>query len=322
MASIKGMLPDEVMVIRDARQLQIPAEDLVTGDIVQITLGNKVPADVRFIDVSSDLKLDRAVLTGESEPIAATINSTDDNFLETKNIGLQGTLCVSGSGHGEQLVLQESSLTDSSGVVIQTGDNTVFGRIAKLSSAGRAGLTTLQKEILRFVLIIVAVAITLSIIIIICWAAWLNKDHKGFITPSILVVDIVAVCVAFIPEGLPASITISLAVVANKLSNNKVLCKSLMTVETLGSVDVLCSDKTGTLTCNRMTVTNAAIGDEEVSADEAPRNIAGGPKSEGLRQVAAIAALCNAAEFDEATKDQPLQEKKINGDATGQCCPF
>lgn len=204
-------------------------------------------------------------------------------------------------------------------MVIQTGDNTVFGRIAKLSSASRVGLTTLQKEILRFVLIIVTIAITLSIIIIICWAAWLNKDHKGFITPSILVVDIVAVCVAFIPEGLPASITISLAVVANKLSKNKVLCKSLMTVETLGSVDVLCSDKTGTLTCNRMTVTNASIGEEEISADEAPRMMAGGPTSEGLRQLAAVAGLCNAADFDESTMDQPLQDRKINGDATGKC---
>jgi sodium/potassium-transporting ATPase subunit alpha len=166
-------------------------------------------------------------------------------------------------------------------------------------------------------LIVVSIAITLSIVVIICWAAWLNKDHKGYITPSVLVVDIVAVCVAFIPEGLPASVTISLAIVANKLSKNKVLCKSLMTVETLGSVDVLCSDKTGTLTQNRMTVTNAAIGDEEVSADEAPRLIAGGDKSEGLRQMAAVAALCNAADFDESTSDMPLQDRKINGDATG-----
>ena len=101
MASIKGMLPADVMVLRDGRQVEIPAKNLVTGDIVQISLGNKLPADVRFIDVSSDLKLDRAVLTGESEPIAGMINSTDNNFLETKNIGLQGTLCVSGSGTGE-----------------------------------------------------------------------------------------------------------------------------------------------------------------------------------------------------------------------------
>jgi sodium/potassium-transporting ATPase subunit alpha len=73
---------------------------LVTGDIIQISLGDKIPADVRFIDTSSDLKLDRAVLTGESEPVAGVINSTDVNFLETKNVGLQGTLCVSGSGQG------------------------------------------------------------------------------------------------------------------------------------------------------------------------------------------------------------------------------
>jgi sodium/potassium-transporting ATPase subunit alpha len=103
MASIKGMLPSDVMVIRDGHQVEIPARDLVTGDIVQISLGNKLPADVRFIEVSSDLKLDRAVLTGESEPINGVVDSTDANFLETKNVGLQGTLCVSGSGMGESI---------------------------------------------------------------------------------------------------------------------------------------------------------------------------------------------------------------------------
>jgi sodium/potassium-transporting ATPase subunit alpha len=203
-------------------------------------------------------------------------------------------------------------------VVIQTGDNTVFGRIAKLSSAAKPGLTTLQREILRFVLIIVSIAITLSVVIIICWAAWLNPKHKGFITNSILVVDVVAVCVAFIPEGLPASITISLAVVANKLGKNKVLCKSLMTVETLGAVNVLCSDKTGTLTCNRMTVTNVAVGEEEKDVETARLDMAkGGEHVAGLQQLVAVAGVCNAATFDESTMDQPIHMRTVNGDATG-----
>jgi len=101
MASIANLLPSDVIVLRDGSQSHIDAKDLVTGDIVFVGLGNKLPADLRFVEVSSDFKIDRAVLTGEAEPIRGTVDSTDVNMLETKNIGLQGTLCVSGSGQGE-----------------------------------------------------------------------------------------------------------------------------------------------------------------------------------------------------------------------------
>ncbi|KAL1412745.1 hypothetical protein Q8F55_000492 [Vanrija albida] len=302
MASISDMLPQDVVVLRNGAQEHVEAKQLVNGDLVYISLGNKLPADVRFLEVSSDLKLDRAVLTGESEPIGGTVDSTDDNFLETKNIGLQGTLCVSGSGLG---------------VVIQTGDLTVFGRIAKLSSTGAPSMTTLQREIMHFVLIIVAAALSIAILVIILWAAWLNPKHKGFITPATLVIDVVSVMVAFIPEGLPVCVTLSLAVIATTLSRNKVLCKTLMTVETLGSVSVLCSDKTGTLTQNVMTVTNAAVLDDEFPTLEArDRLVANVPTADNVRQLAAVAGVCNAALFDEATLDQPIGLRRVNGDAT------
>jgi sodium/potassium-transporting ATPase subunit alpha len=111
MNSIANMLPSDVLVLRDGSKIRVPAMNLVLGDVVFIGLGNKIPADLRLVEASSDLKLDRAVLTGESEPISGTVDHTDDNFLETKNIALQGTLCVGGSG---------------TGVVIQTGDHTVL----------------------------------------------------------------------------------------------------------------------------------------------------------------------------------------------------
>ena len=130
MATITGMIPAETLVVCDGRQKRIPASDLVVGDIIHLRLGNKCPADCRLIQCSGDLKFDRSVLTGESEPIPATPENTDPNFMESRNIGMQGTHVVSGDGVG---------------VVIQTGDATVFGRIAKLSSAGGRGLTTLQK---------------------------------------------------------------------------------------------------------------------------------------------------------------------------------
>jgi sodium/potassium-transporting ATPase subunit alpha len=130
MASITGMIPAESLVLREGQQMRVSAAELVDGDIIYVSLGNKCPADFRIIQCSGDLKFDRSVLTGESEPIGATTENTDPNFMESRNIGMQGTHVVSGNGIG---------------VVIQTGDTTVFGRIAKLSSAGGGGLTTLQK---------------------------------------------------------------------------------------------------------------------------------------------------------------------------------
>jgi P-type E1-E2 ATPase len=170
---------------------------------------------------------------GESLPVNGTIDATEENYLETQNIGLQGTHCVSGNALA---------------VVVSTGDNTVFGRIAKLASEPKPGLTLLEKEVLRFVTLIVAIMLTMIILVIIVWAAWLRKDHPGWINVPTLIVDCVSVAIAFIPEGLPISITASLTITANIMRKNQILCKSLKTVETLGSVSVICSDKTGTLT--------------------------------------------------------------------------
>ncbi|KIM77897.1 hypothetical protein PILCRDRAFT_11576 [Piloderma croceum F 1598] len=300
MASISGMLPADVLVIRDGHTSKIPATELVTGDIVKITLGSKVPADMRVLSCSSDLRFDRSILTGESNPISASVDATDPNFMETKNICLQGTLCTSGSGLG---------------VVVGTGDFTVFGRIAKQASSERTGRTGLQTEILRFVLIIASMALAVAILIIILWGAWLRRDHPGFLSVSALLVDCVSVMVAFIPEGLPVAVTLSLTIIANAMRKSNILCKSLSTVESLGSVDVIASDKTGTLTLNVMTAVNVAFGVENrYSVDEAlelvRKDVNG---AECVKALAAIAAVCNDAEFESSKGDEP---RKINGDAT------
>ncbi|KAI0757131.1 sodium-potassium ATPase [Daedaleopsis nitida] len=288
MSSIKGMLPSDVLVLRDGNKLKLPATDLVTGDLIYIGLGEKVPADLWLIQVSSDLRFDRSILTGESELVAGRVDMTDKNFLETKNIALQGTHCVGGSGMG---------------LVIQTGDNTVFGRIAKLSSMEATRLTTLQREILYFVLVIASLATAVAIMIVILWAAWLRRSYPDYINVPTLLIDVVSVMVAFIPEGLPVAVTLSLAKVANTLSKHKVLCNSL-------------SDKTGTLTQNKMHVVNVAVDDmvfessvyKPVLADATPA------VASNLSQVVAVGSICNAAVFGAETKD--ASEKLISGDAT------
>jgi sodium/potassium-transporting ATPase subunit alpha len=227
------MLPDDCYVLRDGVRVELQAVDLVPGDILYLKSGNKLPADGRFIEVSSDAKFDRSILTGESQPIPGSTEHTDTNYLETHNIGMQGTHCIAGSAIG---------------ITVSTGDKTVFGKIAKLTNTPKTGMTTLQKEILRFIIIICSLMIFFNIVVIVCWGAWLRHDHPDWISVSGLIIDIVTVAVAFVPEGLPIALTASLTITAGIMKSNQVLCKSLKTVETLGAVSVICSDKTGTLT--------------------------------------------------------------------------
>ena len=309
MASIKNMIPNECLVIRDGVQVTVMAADIVPGDILLIKAGNKLPADVRFTKVSSDAKFDRSILTGESVALAALVNCTDNNYLETKNIGLQGTHCSSGT---------------CTGIVVATGNRTVFGRIAKLTNEPKKGLSPLEREVPNFVYVICSIMLIMIVIVIAVWAAWLRRSHPDWINIPTLIVTCVSVAVAFVPEGLPIALTASLTISANMMRKNKVLCKSLKTVETLGSVSVICSDKTGTLTQNKMVVTDSFAGGQVMSADGARdalvagRNTAQGLASNAIEQLRTVASLCNAGEFGAATNHLPIALRKVHGDATDQ----
>ena len=159
---------------------------------------------------------------------------------------------------------------------------------------------------------------SLAVLVVILWAAWLRRSYPGYLSTTQLLINAMSVLIAVIPEGLPVSVTLSLTVIAKAMGKSKVLCKSLTTVETLGAVNILCSDKTGTLTQNKMFVQNASILDEEFSTNQARAAIYKGDSStqETLKQLQNVSGLCNAAQFDAATLDLPLSERKINGDAT------
>ncbi|KAG5916864.1 hypothetical protein E4U42_007466 [Claviceps africana] len=311
MSSIKDMLPERCQVIRDGQIADIAAEELVPGDVVLVKSGNKLPADVRFIEVSPDIKFDRSVLTGESRPIPATVDSTDANYLETHNIGLQGTHCSIGS---------------ATGIVVATADRTVFGRIATLTNEPKTKMTTLEKEVLHFVFIICAIMLAMIIIVVVAWAAWLRTSHPDWINVPTLIVDCVSVAVAFIPEGLPIAITAGLTITANLMRKNKILCKSLNTVETLGAVSMICSDKTGTLTQGKMTVSDCSVGSKILTVDELRRNMASDDNNNDTEkqadefhvfgQLASLSALCNGAEMDASQADVPIEKRNIFGDAT------
>ncbi len=138
MKSIKNMLPTEALVIRNGVEKKIPAEELVVGDLCLLSYGTKVPADIR-LTVTQDIKFDKSMLTGESEAIEGTVECTDERYVESKNIAYMTTLITNGQGRG---------------IVIETGDQTMMGSIASLTSQTSDKKSTLQKELQRFVFIV------------------------------------------------------------------------------------------------------------------------------------------------------------------------
>ncbi|KAG0292491.1 hypothetical protein BGZ96_004077 [Linnemannia gamsii] len=313
MSSIMDMIPADCMVIRDGQLIKVPASTLVVGDRVSLSLGNKVPADLRLVQSSNDTRFDRAVLTGESEAIEGATHYTDENFLESKNIAFMGTHVVQGS---------------CVGVVVLKGNDTLMGRINMLTTGRKEKVTIIQQEINRFVRIIVYLTIFLASLILSYWAGFLNVRYPEFMPVNVLLVTLMGCVVAFIPEGMPVCVSLTLLMIARRMRSNNILPKALTTVETLGCVNVICSDKTGTLTENKMFVTNIAFLDTESTPDEArvkiekQSNCKTLPLSEeapsvvALRQLQLATLLCNNAKFDPETLSLPVAERIVHGDAT------
>jgi len=309
MKSIRGLIADEATIIRNGERQTIPAADIVVGDIVILTLGNRVPADIRIVEASSDLRFDRSLLTGESDMIPGSVMSTSDNAMETRNLALTSTFVVQGK---------------CTGIVFATGDRTIMGRIVAMSGETKFKLTTVQKEVWFFTKIISAVALSLFCISIIVWAAWLRKSFPGFETASGAIINSIGCLTAFVPQGLPVCVALSLTIVARRMAARHVLVKNLATIETLGCMSVLCSDKTGTLTEGNMSVRRIAVLDGEYSLDPdsasektfVPESSLSLKSSSSLPQLALIARLCNGAKFEGDTHGLSVFERKVKGDPT------
>jgi sodium/potassium-transporting ATPase subunit alpha len=312
MRSIKSLIPSQATVIRAGVEHTIPAEDVVIGDVVLLSYGNKVPADVRIIE-SHDLKFDKSLLTGESESVDGCVECTDENYLESKNIAFMTTLITNGQGKG---------------VVICTGQSTMIGKIASLTNHTNQKESSLQTEIRRFVIFISMLAITTVVILLIFWGAYIRKHYASYIDVPTMMVNCIAVMVAFIPTGLPVAVTLSLLLIARKMAKCRVLVKNLSVIETLSCVNVIASDKTGTLTQNKMFVSNIAAGREnfvEVKEDEVPAETAKARKT-GLslgstvafRDLVVMTKLCNNSHFveDEENMRRPINQRAATGDAT------
>ncbi len=302
MSSIMDLLPSESMVLRDGKKTRMPATELVSGDIVFLEIGNKVPADMRLLTHSGDIRFDRSVLTGESEEIEGVVDCTDPNFLESRNIALMGCIVCNGSGIG---------------VVVLTGARSVMGRIAAATAGVKEKPTLIQREITRFVRIIVGLTVALALLILLTWVGWLRVKHAGYMDVVAMLNNVMGCVVAFIPEGMPVGVALTLMMVARRMKAASILPKGLGTVETLGCVNVICSDKTGTLTKNEMRVNSVAAVDHEF---ESPEDVYEDLRAEAPSKVSAVlyraAELCNDASFDPTSLHLQPRDREVQGNAT------
>ncbi|KIO01668.1 hypothetical protein M404DRAFT_28407 [Pisolithus tinctorius Marx 270] len=253
----------------------------VVGGVVVLNSGDRVPVDLRIVQASSDLRFDRSLLTGESEMIPGALDVTSKNALETRNLALNSTFVTQGN---------------CTGVVFATGDCSVMGRLVSMSGEKQLKLTTIQRE--------------------------LRTTYPGYDTTSTVIVNSIGCLTAFVPQGLPICVALYLTVIARRMGKRQVLVKNLATVETLGCMSVLCSDKTGTLTLGRMVMQNVQniaflnhhclvkvlLG--KLAESSTPADFA------ALKVVHQIARLCNAAKFDAAVMDCPMEERAVKGDPT------
>lgn len=237
--ALSRMLRTEATVRRDGHRQRIPAADLVPGDVVLLQSGDQVPADLRLILVRN-LQCEEAALTGESVPAEKSEGTLEAStgLADRLNLAFAGTLVTYGQAEG---------------VVVATGDRTETGRIASLIAASEDLMTPLTRKIHRFSQILVLVILALSVVTFLF--GWL-RGHPA----ADMFMAAIALAVGAIPEGLPAAVTITLAIGVNRMAARRAIIRKLPAVETLGSTTVICSDKTGTLTENQMTVREVYAG--------------------------------------------------------------
>eukprot|EP00092_Neocalanus_flemingeri_P107949 GFUD01138573.1.p1 GENE.GFUD01138573.1~~GFUD01138573.1.p1 ORF type:complete len:1018 (+),score=307.35 GFUD01138573.1:120-3173(+) len=297
MESFAKMIPPHARVLREGNVFEIDATELVVGDIVDIQGGDKTPADLRMIE-SHGVKVDNSSLTGESVPVALKPNIQDPNHLESKNLAFYSTNVVEGKGRG---------------VVVKTGDDTVMGSIAGLVATLESGQTPINKEIQSFVHLISAIAVFIGVVFFIIAMAmgydWIEA-----------VIFFIGIIVANVPEGLLVTVTVTLTLTAKRMAAKNCLVKNLEGVETLGSTSVICSDKTGTLTQNKMTVAHMWLNMELVTLETGKKNYAENfdPKSAGWKELGRVACLCSNSVFLDKEENwaKGVNDRDVDGDAT------
>jgi Ca2+-transporting ATPase len=251
--SLKKLAPHYAKVRRDGRVIEIGVEDVVPGDIALFEEGDKFPADIRLYREFS-LYVDEAILTGESKPVKKQLNPVEEKMIlaDRTNLGYMNTIITRGNGEG---------------IVIGTGMQTEIGKIAESLQEEKIELSPFQKEVNRFgkllgivILIICAAVFLIELIILLVTTFNLNELIEAFEIS-------ISLAVSAVPEGLIVVITVVMSLGMRKMAERNALVRKLTAVETLGRVNVICSDKTGTLTKNEMTVVKVFLGGNEYNVE-------------------------------------------------------
>jgi Ca2+-transporting ATPase len=274
-------LPAAVRVRRDGIEQRIPAREVVPGDVLMVQRGDRVAADARLFR-AADLRLDYSSLTGESEPVERTAAPTTEGPLaDAANCVLAGTMVLDGSGEG---------------VVFATGGGTVFGKITQLTQALHLEPSPLQRELTATAHAIAAVAISIGLIF------FLSGRFTERLSAKDSFIFGVGILVAIVPEGLLPTVTLALALAVQRMGRHHAIVKRLSSVEALGSTNVICTDKTGTITMNEMTARELWAGDAhyivtgrgyELEGSIRQDGTAGRTDGSALASLLRCAVLCN-----------------------------
>ena len=294
--ALRDMLAPKANVIRGGQRMAVAGADLVPGDIVVLEAGDKVPADLRLIDVSG-MTVEEAILTGESVPVrkATAPVAADADLGDRAPMAFSGTMVAEGTGRG---------------VVTATADQTEIGRISTLMSSVQTLKTPLIRQMEVFAKYLTGFILVLASGIL---AFTLTLRDMPFAEAFMIVVGLF---VAAIPEGLPAVLTVTLAIGVQSMARRNAIIRRLPIIETLGAVSTICSDKTGTLTRNEMMVASAVTARETVEISGqgyAPEGEVKGGDQDILAAMAQVASLCNSAALVQGDKGWRVEGDPMEG---------
>jgi Ca2+-transporting ATPase len=298
MAALRELTTTTARVVRDGKDTDVPATELVPGDLVRLHAGQVIPADVRLVEVHA-FRVDEAALTGESVPVSKTARVVPDaaGLTDRLNMGYKATAVVRGR---------------ATGLVVATGMATEVGQIAALLGQKQSPTTPLQRRLAALGRRLAVAALVVCVVVFASGVATGEPAEEMFLTA-------VSLAVAAIPEGLPAVVTVALALGARRMARRRSVIRRLPAVETLGSVSVICTDKTGTLTENRMTVervwtparTYKVAGDGYAPSGQVRPD---GEDDDTLVRLGEVAAACNDAALH--PPQEPDRDWTLSGDPT------
>jgi len=286
--SVQGMLSKDAVVRRDGRRQQVPAEDLVPGDIVQIEAGARIPADLRLLWVKN-LEVQEAALTGESNAVAKQLDAVgeDAELGDRASMAYSGTLATAGQG---------------TGVVVAIGDESQIGQISGMLADVQTLKTPLMQRFDAFTRVLSVMILGLALFTFaVGFLVWSKDWHSMFLVA-------VSLAVAAIPQGLPAVMTVILAIGVERMAKRNAIIRRLPAVETLGSVTIICADKTGTLTRNEMTVKTLRTAADDIGVEGGGYEPEGAflrdeesvdlKEHESVRAMLRAGLLCNDSELE------------------------